>query len=124
MKRETWIIALFAVLYIATFSWFQYQHNSVMQKAKEADAMAKLVALDQRMYRHLIATQNLGRALQEMNMIDSTQYNRMWQCIDNMRIQVWDHDVLEDALPQCILERFVNGNLTWHEIMEGNAGFN
>lgn len=124
MKREIWIIVLFAALYIATFSMFQHQYNQAMRKAEDADAMAKMIALDQRMYRHLIVTQNLGRALQKMNMIDSAQYDRMWQYIDRMRIQIWDYDVLEDALPPCMLERFVNDNLTWHEIMEGDVNFN
>nr|DAJ44162.1 MAG TPA: hypothetical protein [Caudoviricetes sp.] len=121
MKRETWIIVLFAALYIATFSWFQYQHNRVMQKAKEADAMAKLLVLDQRMYRHQFSVRDMGRALEAVGMIDSMQYHRMWRCIDDMRILVWDYGMLEQAIPSWHREREIDASLTWHEIMENGV---
>lgn len=121
MKRETWIIALFAALYIVVFSWFQYQHNRVMQKVKEADAMAKLLVLDQRMYRHQFSVRDMGRALEAVGMIDSMQYHRMWRCIDDMRILVWDYGMLEQAIPSWHREREIDASLTWHEIMENGV---
>lgn len=121
MKRETWIIALFAALYIVAFSWFQYQHNRIMQKAKEADAMAKLLVLDQRMYRHQFSVRDMGRALEAVGMIDSMQYHRMWRCIDDMRILVWDYGMLEQTIPSWHREREIDASLTWHEIMENGV---
>lgn len=123
MKREMWIILLFAALYIATFGMFQYRYSQAMRKAEDADAMVKLMMLDQRMYRHQFAVRDLGRALQRMEMIDSAQYNRMWRCIDDTRIFVLDAGVLQDALPVGMDERRFDVEMPWHEIMESSMDF-
>lgn len=130
MRRVTWVIVAFAAVYIATFIAFQWQCyrlnakcEEAMQKAKDADAMVKLIMLDQRMYRHQLAVSTLGVALEEMGMIDSAQYHRMWRCIDDTRISVLDGGMLQDALPIGVSEWRFDVEMPWHEIMENNEDF-
>ena len=92
-------IITFIITYSLTAGRLGVKCDEAWERARDADALVKLMALDHRLYNHLFSVSVEGDALEGMGMIDSTQNYRLFQLLQEMGMELDRDDMtLRDVL--------------------------